>query len=125
MGNNSDISSEEEHVGAQPDDMPLLTLPSLITPALLSSIRRHPQLPYHSWYFITCVTLSALNRPDEIPKVFSHAIANGVGSIDSKPEHEEQLKIARKTREALIKAAPIGGLPKVGEFSTSFGYQEN
>ena len=37
----------------------------------------------------------------------------GAGNYDKKPEHDEQLEIARKMREALVKAAPIGGLPKV------------
>ena len=67
------------------------------------------------------MTLSALNRPDEIPKVFNHAIANGVGSGDSTLEHEEELTIARKTREGLIKSAPICGLPRVGESFTPLG----
>ncbi len=90
-----------------------VSLPAVVTPALLSSIRGHPQLPLHSWYFIAGVTLSVLNRPDEIPKVFQYALEKGVGHIDTKPQHEEQLQIARKMREALVKAAPIGGLPKV------------
>ena len=94
--------------------MPPAVLPSLVTPALLSSIRGQPQLPKHSWYFIAGVTLSILNRPDEIAKIFKIAIEKGPGSSDTQPEHEEQLKIARRMREALVKAAPIGGLPKVG-----------
>ena len=88
---------------------------SVITPALLSSIRAQPHLPHHAWYFVTGVTLSVLNLPHEIPHVFRHAIDKGPGSRDSKPEHDEQLEIARKMREALVKAAPIGGLPKVPE----------
>ena len=93
--------------------MPPATLPAIITPVLLSSIRGHPQLPLHSWYFIAGVTLSVINRPDEIPIVFKYAIEQGAGRCDSKPGHDEQLQIARKMREALVKAAPIGGLPKV------------
>jgi len=89
------------------------TLPAIATPALLSSIRAHPQLPLHTWYFITGVTLSVLNRPDEIPKVFQYAVEKGVGRADGKPpKHEEQLEVARKMREALVKMAPVGGLPK-------------
>lgn len=90
------------------------TLPAIATPALLSSIRAHPQLPLHTWYFIAGVTLSVLNRPDEIPKVFRYAVEKGVGrAADGKPpKHEEQLEVARKMREALVKTAPIGGLPK-------------
>lgn len=86
---------------------------SVITPALVSSIRGQPHLPPHAWYLLTGVTLSVLNLPHEIPTVFKHAIEKGAGSCDSKPEHDEQLTIARKMREALVKAAPIGGLPKV------------
>ena len=93
--------------------MPPVKLPAFVTPALLSSIRGHPQLPHHSWYFIAGVTLSVLNRPDEIANVFRHALETGPGRIDGKPEHDEQLQMARKMREALVKAAPIGGLPKV------------
>lgn len=90
-----------------------MALPSLVTPVLLTLIRGQPQLPAHSWYFIAGVTLSVLNRPDEIATIFKHAIEGGPGSRDTKPEHGEQLKIARKLREAIVKAAPIGGLPKV------------
>lgn len=86
---------------------------SVITPALLSSIRGQPHLPRHAWYFLTGVTLSVLNLPHEIPTVFKHAIDEGAGTCGTKPGHDEQLEIARKMREALVKAAPIGGLPKV------------
>ena len=91
-----------------------VSLPAIATPALLGSIRAHPQLPLHTWYFITGVTLSVLNRPDEIPKVFQYAMEKGVdGRADAEaPQPEEQLAIARKMREALVKMAPIGGLPK-------------
>jgi hypothetical protein len=100
--------------------MPPVSLPAIITPALLSSIRGHPQLPHHSWYFITGVTLSILNRPDEIANVFRHAMETGPGGVSKKPEHDEQLRIARKMREALVKAAAIGGLPKVCPTDTPF-----
>jgi hypothetical protein len=88
-------------------------LPPLITPALLAAIRSQPHLPSHAWYFVTGVTLSILNRPDEIPRVFSHALEKGPARSDAVPGHDEQLVIARKLREALVKAAAIGGLPKV------------
>lgn len=96
---------------------------SVITPALLASIRGQPHLPRHAWYFLTGVTLSVLNLPNEIATVFKHAIEKGPGSCDTKPGHDEQLEIVRKMREALVKAAPIGGLPKVSRrtmFSVSW-----
>ena len=118
----------------------------LLTQSLLHSIRTQPHLPPHAWYLVTGVTLSILNRPDELPKVLSHALSFGpgsaigdnshdtpnkavhgsaTGSMETKdsdialrralpgPSREEQLLIARKLREALIKSAAIGGLPKV------------
>ena len=110
------------------------SVPAILTPALLSSIRTHPALPKHTWYFIAGVTLSVLNRPDEIATVFKDALVHGgspppVSSSSSTPDsssnpsptsltttnaptHDEQLAIARRLREALIKTAPIAGLPK-------------
>lgn len=94
------------------------TLPRIISPALLSFIHGHPKLPLHSWYFIAGVTLSVLNRPDEISSVFKYAIEKGGDRMEASPGHDEKMKIARKMREALVKAAPIGGLPKVSISST-------
>jgi hypothetical protein len=91
-------------------------LPEIATPVLLSSVRNHSHLPPHSWYFIAAVALSILNRPDEIPKVFRYALEKGAGpglDATTTPDHAEQLQIARKMREALVKAIPIGGVPKV------------
>lgn len=94
--------------------MPPLTLPAVLTPALLSSIRGQPRLPSHTWYFIASVTLSVINRPDEIPKVFNYALEHDVNTSDTaKPNHDEQLKVARKLREGLVKSAAVIGLPKV------------
>ena len=90
-----------------------VTLPAIITPSFIQGIRTHSKLPHHTWYFIAGVTLSALNRPDEIPAVFRYAIDHGPGKEDIKPDIAEQLNIARKMREALVKMVPIGGLPKV------------
>ena len=88
-------------------------LPRFVSPALLSSIRGHPHLPIHSWYLVAGVTLSMLNRPDEISSVFKYAIEKGGDRIEASPGYDEQLYITRRMREALVKAAPIGGLPKV------------
>jgi hypothetical protein len=67
------------------------------------------------------VTLSALNRPDEIATVFRVAV--GIHASDALAQehreenvltHDEQLAIARRIREALIKSAAVLGVPKVG-----------
>jgi hypothetical protein len=89
------------------------SLPAIITPSLLSSIRIHPYLPRNTWYFIAATTLSLLNRPDEIPTVYRHAIDNGGDYFDIRPSEDEQRKISRRMREALVKASAVGGVPKV------------
>ncbi|KAL9640911.1 MAG: hypothetical protein Q9204_000504 [Flavoplaca sp. TL-2023a] len=73
---------------------------------LLSSIRLTPHLPPESWYIVSSVTLSMLNKPDEVQHVFKYALEKDGGNT------QKQLDIARRTREALVKSAAIGGLPK-------------
>ncbi len=90
----------------------MCAIPSIITPALLSTIRTYPHLSHHTWYFKAATTLSILNRPDDIKTVYKHAIGHGLGAADCTPAQEEQLKISRRMREALAKAGVIGGLPK-------------
>ncbi|KAF2142033.1 uncharacterized protein K452DRAFT_287230 [Aplosporella prunicola CBS 121167] len=116
--------------------MPPLNLPTILTPALVHSIRSQPHLPRHVWYYVTGVTLSALNRPDEVPKVLAYALENGAEAPTTTsaptptaaPErHErsattttaavaedaaEQLRIARRMREGLVKSAAVLGVPK-------------
>jgi hypothetical protein len=87
-------------------------LPSVVTPALLSAIRSTPRLPTNTWYLLAATALSTLNRPDEIPKIFNHALEHGGSAKDTKPSADEQLQIARRTREALVKSSAIIGLPK-------------
>lgn len=90
------------------------SLPAIITPALLSSIRNYPNLPRHTWYFIAATTLSQLNRPDEISKVYQYALRHGPD--DPTLNQDEKLRVSRRMREALIKAAAVGGVPRVGLF---------
>lgn len=92
------------------------TLAPIVTPALIATIRRYPNLPRHSWYFVAATTLSIINRPDEITQIYKYALNNGgldQDQVDSTPNIEEQLAISRRIREAIIKSAAIGGLPKV------------
>ncbi|CAI4212939.1 unnamed protein product [Parascedosporium putredinis] len=90
------------------------SLAPIVTPALIATIRRYPNLPRHSWYFVAATTLSIINRPDEITQIYKYALNNGLDQdqVDSTPNIEEQLAISRRIREAIIKSAAIGGLPK-------------
>jgi hypothetical protein len=45
--------------------------------------------------------------------VYRHAIDYGADAVDSKPDFEEQLKISRRIREALVKGGAVDGMPKV------------
>lgn len=102
--------SEEQ---PEPDPAAMNPLPAIVTPALISSVRRHPYLPRNTWYLIAAATLSVLNRPDEIQKVYKHAIDNGGDYFDTVPSEDEQRRISRRIREALIKSSAVGGVPRV------------
>lgn len=93
----------------------------IITTDLLGSLRNEPSLPDDTWYIVTATALCILNRPEEIPAVYEHAVGKGHGSqgLSNGTEpvtDQEQLRIARRLREALLKASAIGGMPKVLTF---------
>ncbi|OQV06736.1 hypothetical protein CLAIMM_11267 [Cladophialophora immunda] len=82
-----------------------------MNPALWHSLRTSQRLPSQSWYFIAATTLAVLNRPDEIPRVFRHAIDHC--RLDNNgTDRAAELTIARRMREALVKASAVGGLAK-------------
>lgn len=85
----------------------------ILTPALLAAIRKQPNLPQNTWYFIAATTLSALNRPDELPNVYKHAVEASPDIAEAIPGRDEQLSISRRIREALLKASAVGGMPRV------------
>ena len=104
---------------------PTPALPTICTPSFLHSLRRHPNLPVHAWYIVAGVTLSGLNRPDELDRVLHHALEQNPSprahpaalSAPAPPAKSplpaaDQLQVARKLREALVRAAAIYGLPK-------------
>ncbi|KAK3081297.1 hypothetical protein LTS18_008236 [Coniosporium uncinatum] len=96
-----------------PGAMPPMNLPPILTPTLIKRISSQPNLPANVWYYVAGVTLSSINRPDEIAKVFQHAIEKSVNDPSgAAPSHTESLQIARRMREALVKSGAIVGLPK-------------
>jgi len=87
----------------------------ILTPTLLATIRKQPNLPRNTWYLIAATTLSALNRPDELPEVFKNAIGEGSEATGNGiTSRDDPLHISRRLREALLKASAVGGMPKVG-----------
>lgn len=97
------------------------TVPTVVTPELLDTLRGRVDLPEDVWYIVIATTLCVLNRPEEVPTVYRHAVAaeaaaghhTGQGQDGVSLADHEQLRIARRLREALLKIVAIGGLPKV------------
>lgn len=93
----------------------------VVTPDLLDTLRSQPDLPEDIWYLVVAASLVLLNRPDEIQTVYNHAIGPGHGAVGLQnggaalTDDQEQLRIARRLREALLKTSAIGGLPKVSQ----------
>ncbi|KAI1853561.1 hypothetical protein JX266_001545 [Neoarthrinium moseri] len=87
-------------------------LAPVMTPALLSTLRNHPGLPRHTWYIVAASALAVLNRPDEIPKIYTYVVETGSHGADLSSSPDQQLRVARRMREALIKTSAIGGVPK-------------
>ncbi|KAE8448138.1 hypothetical protein EG329_009742 [Mollisiaceae sp. DMI_Dod_QoI] len=88
-------------------------LPSLFTAPLLQYLRQHPQLPKNTWYFIAAVTLTVINRPDEIPIIYKHALDHVTTHYEGQVKLDEELKVLRRMREALLKTSAVTGAPKV------------
>ncbi|KAM0354152.1 hypothetical protein ACHAPU_001187 [Fusarium lateritium] len=90
-----------------------MALTPILTPTLLAAIRNQPNLPRNSWYFITATTLSAINRPDEVPNVLKNIIEESLDASDNSISgRNEQLHITRRIREALVKASAVAGMPR-------------
>ncbi|EAQ86051.1 hypothetical protein CHGG_07304 [Chaetomium globosum CBS 148.51] len=61
---------------------------------------------------LSSTTLAQLNRPDEISKVYQYALRHGPD--DGTPsQDDDKIRVSRRIREALIKAAAVGGVPRV------------
>jgi hypothetical protein len=72
----------------------------------LDLIRTHPSLPDDIWYFVAAAALCGLNQPQEVAELLGYCLSHT-------KDGDEQLRRVRRIREALIKSAPVVGLPKV------------
>ncbi len=50
--------------------------------------------------------------------MYKHAIDNGGDYFDIAPSEDEQRRISRRIREALIKSSAVGGVPRVSSTTT-------
>lgn len=92
--------------------MSSVKLPSVLSPTLLEYMRTHPHLPKDSWYFIAAVTVTIINRPDEVPTIYRHTLNHMPTKVDGEVDLDEGLKITRRLRESLLKTSAVGGVPK-------------
>jgi hypothetical protein len=72
---------------------------------LINRMKSSPHIPQDCYYFIMAVTVAALNRNEELAIILQNACEG--------KSQQEQLRIMRRTREALIKSVPVIGLPKI------------
>lgn len=114
---------------------------SLLNPQrLLQLYQFHPKLK-NVWYLVAAATLSVANHPQEIPKVYHYAMQLTTKDADKyyvtlahktiellnyydleqrrqifEKEYqfptEQQVTVTKKLREALLKTAPLAGLPR-------------
>ena len=89
----------------------------LATSAFVGSLRAIPHLPANSWYYLASVAFAVLNRPAEIPLIYTLASSPSSLPPSSPPPSSPPPPppgdddVLNRTREALLKAAAIGGLP--------------
>ncbi len=95
----------------------------LATPDFLSALKAAyppdtPNSPSYLSAVIAAVSFSASNIPEAVPLVFKYALDDLVRSqtqagTPQDAAHQEQLVLARKVREGVLRAAPLCGLPRV------------
>ncbi|KAI0806830.1 hypothetical protein C8Q74DRAFT_1188908 [Fomes fomentarius] len=88
-------------------------------PDFLSSIKSlfppaSPQTPTHLWPVIAAVSFSASNLPEAVPLVFKQALDDLVRTQQTagQTDHDEQLVLARKIREAVLQSGFLSGIPR-------------
>lgn len=79
---------------------------SILTPARIKTLSSFSLLQ-NNWYYLAAATLSVCNAPSEVPVLFEYIIKN----IPADDKHA-QFESAQKIREAILKSAALGGLPK-------------
>lgn len=77
---------------------------SLLTPKRLVKLGSYAHLSTN-WHFLSAATLIVLNRPKEIPVLYSHV-------MEQSPK-EQHAQLTAQFREGIFKTAALIGLPRV------------
>lgn len=85
----------------------------------------HIPVLQNPWYIVAAVAFSASNRPECVPQVFTHALADlrlahGAAGAPSRRDGQAaegaaaaETVLAQRLRDALFKSGLISGYPKV------------
>ena len=70
------------------------------------------------WYIVALVGFSSSNRPEAVPIVFQHVLADlkkaqKEAKLDETNAHNERLLLARRCRECILKGGILGGASRV------------
>lgn len=95
----------------------------LATPEFLSTLKAAfpptaPNTPSYLWAMIAVVSFSASNIIEAVPLVFKYVLddliqAQTQAGTPQDAAHAEQLVLARKIREAVLRAGLLCGMPRV------------
>ena len=85
---------------------------------LRSTLRGTDAVIGNPWYIVTTVAFGSSNRPEAIPVVFQHVLsdlkkAQAEQQANAEVAHKEQLYLARRFREAILKGGLLCGYSRV------------
>lgn len=89
-----------------------------------ASLQGAKAIIYNPWYVAAAVGYTASNRPEAVPLVFLQVLgdlknAQAVQGVDATEAHKEQLLLARRTREGILKGGVLSGASRVWRFLRS------
>lgn len=93
-------------------------LSSLKTLYPLRSVSGTDAVIRNPWWIVTAVAFSASNRPEAVPVVFQHVLAElkqvqAEQKASAEAAHQEQLYLARRFRESVLKGGLLCGYSRV------------
>ena len=85
---------------------------------LRNTLRGADAVLQNPWYIVSAVAYSSSNRPEGVPIVFQHVLADlkkaqTEQQTSAEAAHKEQLLLARRVREAILKGGLLCGYSRV------------